>query len=428
MSLALFQGFGVELEHMIVDRRSLDVLPIADRLLHAGAAAMAGTAANIGSMPAPPVGPVSDLDLHETGITWSNELVLHLIELKTTTPSPTLAGLAARFEDSVRRIDALLEPLGARLMPSAMHPWMDPIREMRLWPHDNAPVYAAFDRIFGCRGHGWANLQSVHLNLPFSGDDQFGRLHAAIRLLLPILPALAASSPVMDGRLTSVADNRLAVYRTNARRVPSVSGRVIPEPVFTRGHYEVQILDRIYRDLAPLDPEGLLRDEWVNARGAIARFVRDSIEIRVLDVQECPIADLAICAAIVAVLMDLVDERWSSLAEQQSWPVEPLERHLVATLHHAERAVIDDAPYLAAFGFKAPRASAADLWRHLNESSVTPRALAPETAGAMSIILSDGSLATRLSRALGPAPSHADLHRVYGELCGCLEGGRLFRA
>ena len=36
------------------------------------------------------------------------------------------------------------------------------------------------------------------LNLPFSSDEEFGRLHAAIRLLLPLLPALAASSPLVE--------------------------------------------------------------------------------------------------------------------------------------------------------------------------------------------------------------------------------------
>ena len=67
-------------------------------------------------------------------------------------------------------------------------------------------MYEAYDRIFDCRGHGWANLQAVHLNLPFSGDEEFGRLHAAIRLVLPIMPAdrimasgLATSLPARAG-------------------------------------------------------------------------------------------------------------------------------------------------------------------------------------------------------------------------------------
>ena len=210
-----------------------------------------------------------------------------MIELKTNGPAPRLSGLAERFAGEVEQIDALLAPLGARLMPTAMHPWMDPTREFRLWPHGGRQIYQAFDRIFDCRGHGWANLQSTHLNLPFANDEEFGRLHAAVRAILPLLPALAASSPFVEGRHPGILDARLDFYRTNARRVPSVTGQVIPEPVFTRSGYEA-LLETIYADLAPLDPAGTLRHEWVNARGCIARFDRMALEIRLLDVQECP--------------------------------------------------------------------------------------------------------------------------------------------
>src|SRR6185436_8561391 len=108
--------------------------------------------------------------------------------------APALEGLAAKFDTGVRDINRILGDMGGVLLPSAMHPWMDPIAEMKLWPHEYSAVYEAYNRIFDCRGHGWANLQSMHINLPFSGDEELGRLHAAVRLLLPLLPALAASS------------------------------------------------------------------------------------------------------------------------------------------------------------------------------------------------------------------------------------------
>src|SRR5665811_1134453 len=93
-----------------------------------------------------------------------------------------------------------LETMGAQLMPGAMHPWMDPHSETRLWLGDNAVIYGAYDRIFDCKSHGWANLQSMHVNLPFADDNEFARLHAASRLVLPILPALAASSPIAEDK------------------------------------------------------------------------------------------------------------------------------------------------------------------------------------------------------------------------------------
>ncbi len=398
-ALHLFQGFGVELEYMIVDEGTLDVRPITDKVLYEVAGEY-----------------LSEVELGE--IAWSNELALHVIELKTNGPAASLAPLAELFQQHVARINQLLQPMGARLMPTAMHPWMDPHTELKLWPHEYNPIYESYNRIFDCSGHGWANLQSVHLNLPFSGDDEFGRLHAAIRLLMPLLPAIAASSPVVDRRLTGLADNRLEVYRTNAQRVPSVAGDVIPEPIFTRADYEREIFQRMYRDIAPLDPQGVLHYEWLNSRGAIARFDRNTIEIRVLDVQECPAADLAICQAIAAVLQALIDQRWTNVVEQQSLGVEPLVRIFLRTIRDAERAVIDDAAYLQQFGIRATRPTAGDVWQQIVAQDAGDKPL--------TTILREGPLSRRIERAL--AGNTSRLPEVYCELCHCLADGRMFAA
>lgn len=405
-ALHLFQGFGIELEYMIVDADTLDVRPIADELFRSVAGRY-----------------VSDVE--RGPITWSNELVAHVVELKTTRPVASLVGLAALFQQEVRAINALLQPMGARLLGTAMHPWMDPHSEMRLWPHESSEIYAAFDRVFDCRGHGWANLQSMHINLPFCGDEEFGRLHAAVRLLLPILPALAASSPVMEGLLTGLMDSRLEVYRGNARRVPSVSGRVIPECAFTRTDYERLILQPMYADIAPYDPGRILQEEFLNARGAIARFSRGSIEIRVLDVQEAPATDLAIAELVTGVLRILVAETWSDLESQQRVAIEPLERILRATTRDAERAVIDDAGYLAHFGVCGERQlSAGQLWRHLQAVLVETGLMDPAKTAASR----GDSLARRISARLPAQPEPALLRATYRELAECLERGARFEA
>ena len=353
-------------------------------------------------------------------------LTFFVVELKTNGPAPKLAPLASRFQEHVGRINSVLAKLDARLMPSAMHPWMDPDRELRLWPHDNSPIYEAFNRIFDCRGHGWANLQSMHINLPFADDDQFGRLHAAIRLLLPIMPGLSASSPVMDGRVTGLLDNRLEVYRTNSQKIPSIAGLVIPERAFTEADYQRLIFEPLFADIAPHDPDGVLKDEFLNSRGAVGRFGRGAIEIRVLDVQECPAADLGICQAIVAVLRALTEERWSSTSQQQSVEVEPLHRLLLATIRDADHAMIDDADYLALLGWtKSSRCSVGELWRQL-VAQTEPCADDPQSRAALELILTQGPLARRIVRRLSPASSPELLRSTYGELCECLATGRMF--
>jgi carboxylate-amine ligase len=405
--LGLFEGIGIELEYMIVDERTLSVRPIADELLAQ-------------------VGGGYELQVELGDVAWSNELALHVIEMKCNGPVPTLRGLAATFQEHVGKIGALLAPMGARLLPTAMHPWMDPHRELTLWPHENDVIYKTFDRIFDCTGHGWANLQSMHINLPFASDDEFGRLHASIRLILPILPALAASSPIIEGQPTGLFDKRVDVYRDNAKRVPSVAGLVIPEPVFTRAEYERQIFGKIYADLAALDPEGVLRHEWANARGAIARFERSAIEIRLLDLQECPQADIAIAAAVVGTLKELVQQGGERAAEQRGFSAEELLPVLLACVKDGDQAVIDHPRYLQVLGLpsNAPLCASA-VWRHLVERLAGEPGFA-EWQPALNVILEQGCLARRILRATGGAPSRARLEQVYRELGRCLDRGVLF--
>jgi glutamate---cysteine ligase / carboxylate-amine ligase len=407
--LHLFEAFGVEIEYMIVDARTLDVRPITDRVLQAVAGEI-----------------VSDVEDGE--ITWSNELSAHVIELKTTDPARSLASLPADFNASVSRINSILEPMGARLLPSAMHPWMDPLREMVIWPHDYSVVYEAFNRIFDCRGHGWANLQAVHLNLPFADDVEFARLHAAIRILLPILPALAASSPIFEGRLSGLLDTRLDVYRQNCKRIPLATARVIPEAVFSAVEYQRQILEPLFAQIAPHDAEGTLQEEWLNARGAIARFERNTIEVRVLDVQECPQADVAVCALVADVLERLVGGTWGDPTRHETWDVAPLADIFLANIRDAEQTVVTDSEYLQLFGVKGQTAlTAAELWRHLAQS-VGPksRSAHPSVRPAVEMILERGPLARRILTAVGPAPSRDRISAVYRELADCLADGRMF--
>ncbi|MFV0445182.1 MAG: glutamate-cysteine ligase family protein [Planctomycetaceae bacterium] len=408
--LSLFSAFGVELEYMLVDSESGDIRPICDQVLQA---------ASGGEV-------VSDIE--RGPIAWSNELTLHVIELKTNGPAASLAALPSQFEANVREINELAGQFGARLLPTAMHPWMDPHREMRLWPHDYGPVYETFHRIFDCRGHGWANLQSVHLNLPFADDDEFARLHSAVRLILPLLPALAASSPIMESRVTGVLDNRLEVYRTNARKIRSVSGRIIPEPAFSESEYRRQIYAPLLAEMAPHDPEHILQEEFLNARGAIARFDRGAIEIRLLDVQETPRADVAICATIVAVLKQLVAEKWTNLSEQQQVQITPLESCLLRSIRDADMAVLDDPQLLRHFGAADLNGgTVGDLWRRLVADVCQADPEFDKQWGAtVSEILDRGPLSRAILRHTGEQPSHDELRTVYGELATGLTGGELF--
>jgi gamma-glutamyl:cysteine ligase YbdK (ATP-grasp superfamily) len=405
-TLPAFSAYGLELEYMIVDRDSLAVRPIAAQLLHA----------------------LAGFDTSEAArgtLGWSNELACHVVELKNAVPTAALEPLADQFQAEIQEANERLRPANARLMPTAMHPWMAPAVETMLWS-DPGLVYQTYDRIYGCRSHGFANVQSLQLNLPFADDDEFARLHAATRLVLPLLPAIAASSPIVEGRASALLDARLEAYRTMSARTPRVTGLVVPETIRSRAEYETRVLAPMYDEIAPCDPAGILRHEWLNSRGAIPRFERGAIEIRLLDVQECPQADVAIAAAVVAVVRALYDERFAPLAQQQAIATESLHRMLIATMRDADDALVDDAPYLRALGIDAARCSAGDAWCALLDACARGDDAAwwrPVVAG----ILAHGPLARRILRAVGADIGRERLAAVYETLCECLAEGRMFR-
>jgi carboxylate-amine ligase len=405
--LRLFEAFGIELEYMIVDKDSLAVKPIADELLKHELGTYGSDFAN---------------DI----VTWSNELALHVIEIKSSEPESNFNSLGSGFADNVTRINQILEKWNAMLMPTAAHPLMNPEKELKLWPHDNNEVYDVYNRIFDCRGHGWSNLQSTHLNLPFATDEEFGKLHAAIRILLPILPALCASSPILEGKMTGLLDTRLKYYKENQKKIPTISGNIIPEPIFSQRKYESVIYEQIAKDIAPFDPGEILDPIWVNSRGAIARFDRGAIEIRVMDVQECPAADMAIQSLVIAALRSLVNEDIVSYDEQIEASTEVLVGIFDDTLVTGMQTEIYSSEYLSFFGLE-DFTTAGQIWEHIfKKLSHTGSPPLFKWEQELSILFSQGSLAERIVRSMAGDFSEASIKETYRKLSGCLNQNKLF--
>ncbi len=400
----LFEVYGIELEYMLVNTSNLKVVPIVDALL---------TKKN-GTLTS---------DVENGDIAWSNELVGHVIELKTNGPTTSLDNLSDSFHKNIIEINSILKLLHAQLLPTASHPLMNPLKDTQLWKHDNNDIYELYNRIFNCKGHGWSNVQSTHINLPFFDDKEFEKLHAAIRILLPLIPGLCASSPILDGRATGFKDTRLEYYKSNQKKIPELTGSVIPERVFSKVDYYTSIFEPIKKAIQPFDSHHILDHHFLNSRGAIARFDRNAIEIRLVDIQECPKADIAICSLIIEVLRLLVDKKLASLKLQRKWLKQDLFEILNTVIKDAETFKISNKEYLELFGIQETM-SVQNIWKHLYElAKPNINKLYQE---ALEIILSEGTLATRILKAVGSDYSEKNIQKIYSKLAFCLQENRLF--
>lgn len=406
MTLRLFQKFGIELEYMIVNNRDGRVAPMADQIM----------IAQCGE-------PVNDCAVGACEV--SNELAAHVFELKTPEPTADFVQLEEDFIKAVALTNEILARHDCRLLPGPMHPTMDPASESTTWAHGAREIYELYDRIFDCHGHGWFNLQSCHINLPFCGDEEFALLHSAILLVLPLLPALTAASPFKQGQVTGLLDSRLDTYQNNQKRCPLIAGDVIPEAVFSEQEYREAILAPMFAQIAPLDPEGVLQHEWLNSRGAIARFDRSAIEIRLLDVQECPRADLALSRLIIEVIRHLVDNEPKHL---RKWALASTTAARKQQLTEVIRLGFD-APLILpevveAFRLSSTVRTSGDFWRHL--SAGLEDRLTDAQRETIQAIFRDGNLATRLLTSVPAGASAECFQPLLRSLGDCLAGNQLF--
>lgn len=401
---ALFEVLGIEIEYMLVDKNTLDVKPISDVLLES----LAGHQANHCEL--------GDIEL-------SNELVMHVIEFKNNGPRSPKEPIANHFQQALIQLQPLLNQHQIQLLPTGAHPWMNPLAETIRWPHGNQSIYQQYDTIFNCEGHGWANLQSMHINLPFANDEEFAALHSVVRILLPLLPALAASTPIIERQLTGYQDTRLVYYEKNQQKIPSISGDIIPEVISSPAHYQEQVLAPMYRDIRPYDPQGLLQYEWLNSRGAIPKFDCNALEIRLVDTQECVDADIAIARAVHAIL-----NNWHNTSEHHQHRPCPT-KMLKGVYDHAVKTglstPIEHAELFTQWQLPKRNMTIRNVWATLIER--VSHMLDQPSQRALEHILHHGNLSERIVQACQKDFGKTNLRQVYQKLADCLLKNQLFR-
>jgi gamma-glutamyl:cysteine ligase YbdK (ATP-grasp superfamily) len=241
------------------------------------------------------------------------ELQCHVVELKGRKPFHTPEDFEETIQEAVLTLaEFLRSKFQASLLGTGMHPFIRP-SEAKIWCHRHRSIYEIYERIFNVRQHGWLNIQAFQLNLPYGGRRLAASFHNALAGMLPYLPAIAASSPIYEGKFGTYVDNRMHFYKINQIEVPSLVGDVIPDYTDSLEAYREKVIGRYSSDLARAGAtKPILNVDWVNSRGITFRYDRHAIEIRILDEQECVKSDVAVSCYIRAALRGLLSDKEES--------------------------------------------------------------------------------------------------------------------
>jgi hypothetical protein len=228
----------------------------------------------------------------------------------------------------------------------------------------------------------------------------------------------------LDSKYCGYLDGRIETYRHNQEKIPSITGKVIPEAVFTYKDYEEQIFNKVKADIAPYDPDHLLNHFFLNSRGAIARFDRGAVEIRLVDIQECPDADIAIAEWEVAVLKGLAEGKFANDSQIRALDTDALAKILLATTRFAEKTVISDRDYLKVWNIDASEITAGELVQRITEKVRSK--ISDHSQALLASMFKRGTLASALVKNVGADPDRDDFVYEYGRLAHCLAENRLY--
>jgi carboxylate-amine ligase len=286
-------------------------------------------------------------------------------------------------------------------------------------------VYEAYARIFDVHTHGWMNVHAAHLNLPMGRSAEAVAMHNASALVIPYLPALAASSPMYDGVLQDAADGRMEWIMAHQRSIPETQGEVLPEYVSSLADYRRRILQPMYEAIDTRPGAYVLRHDFLNARGAVLKMARRALEIRVVDMQECVKMDIAIAVFVRSLLRHYSQRILKAGMELPGR--EALLGDFRTTVRCGSRGRVL-APHLTE---SVPRdadgtTSTKDALKAL--LALAERSVRRDEADYLTLIakvIESGTLSERIRARLALyAGDRAELHtetvRVYGELADCL--------
>lgn len=394
----LLSAYSLSVEHSIVHRDTLAVLPLAE-----------GVLAALASIPTPE-GQRRDLEL-------AAGHAGHSLVMRSTKVMRKPAKWSTKLHELSTSVLAVLEPHQATLLSGGAHPLYVPARDHTVG-HALAPeIRDVHGAVFDTRAHGWSNDQALGLGVHFD-KGEFAKAHAAVRLLLPLIPGLTAASPVLEGKVADAMDARLIGRAQAFARVPELMGGHVPEAVFDPDEHDRAILSPIAQALASHDPGNLLDPQWMDGRVATSQIDRGIISLHVIDTQECANADIAIVEFIITVLKALVQGRWVSNYLQRAWAAEDLQAILQTTITDGDRAAIGNRDYLLMFGLLQQEAMPVlKVWQHIFVELYGE--LGVSTRTHIAHILEHGTLASRILANIGKRGGGDKILAAYQRLALC---------
>ncbi len=210
----------------------------------------------------------------------SGELISSEIEIRSGRGADFAAAVAAQ-RDYRRRLFALAADRGVALGSTGTHPWSD-YRQQHIIETDH---YQRVEE--GLKYVAWRNNAfSLHVHVGIHGADRAVRICDRLRPVLPLLLAISANSPFLDGRDSGLHSARTQIFTKSFPRCG------VPDTFETWSAF-AEYVDFLFRTGSIVE----YTQVWWSIR---PHFSFGTVEVRICDAQATATESEALSALIVA--------------------------------------------------------------------------------------------------------------------------------
>ncbi len=210
----------------------------------------------------------------------AGELIASEIEIRSGR-AEDLAAAAAAQRDLRRRLFALAADRGIALSATGTHPWSD-YRDQRII--DTEHYHRVED---GLKYVAWRNNTfSLHVHVGINGADRAVLVCDRLRPVLPLLLAISANSPFLDGRDSGLHSARTQTF---TRSFPRCG---VPDPFGSWGAF-ARYIDFLVRTQSIVE----YTQVWWSVR---PHFTFGTVEVRICDAQATAAESDGLAALIMA--------------------------------------------------------------------------------------------------------------------------------
>ena len=384
----------IEVEYIIADKDSMEAVPLAEKLIKKAA----------GCEKCSTYSPSDS----ECSILWSLTKHDYIVKFSAQINRVNIREAEKILHNQIIEANRILEEFNAVLYASAVYPLPGSENASMNIKNNDLLFSGSPDNFNNLIKNSVFNYHYMKLYLHFENEEEFFRLHTAVRLIMPLLPALTSGSPVL-GDTEDSQDITLEIFKHKLSRTGKACRSIIPLPVRNRNEYEESINQCMKCDYVNND-SGMI-DE---CRAVTADFEKGMLAVRIFDMQESPHVDFAVVRFITYILELIVNCRCST-EKQASISNEELLEIFDNITKDGLKGMVENEKYLKLLSIEdQTKMSAWGIWMLLAKKVKDYAGL---KIPPVENILKTGSLSERIIK----AAEQRSVKETFQELAECLE-------